>query len=119
MSQATVSTTQQDAQAILPIMREYRDKLESWLRPLLMSDDHALSVHETGKVVLHPSTAWGGYLLDQIKTTVPLIEKMASVASGLLEHAELDFLTERELKLRLTELEVLFRHSQRVVSYKK
>jgi hypothetical protein len=100
----TLPSAQQDAVILLPLMREYRDTLEKYCERIML---------------VNGTSNWDHYLQDKLSIIMPLVEKIASNASGLLEHTELDFLTERELKLRLTELEVLFKHYHEVIAPKK
>jgi hypothetical protein len=118
MSQAAevIKSAQEDAEQLLPLMREYRDTLEKYLEPLLRQEPTRTGFASWGNSL--NDSPWGAYLKDKLATIMPLVEKVASNASGLLEHTELDFLTERELKLRLTEFEVIFRHYDKVIAQK-
>jgi hypothetical protein len=110
MSQTVQLTGAEHAERLLPLLKEYADKLQ-----------HLFERASEIEVQM-----WSGYLgalapeatrtICMIDAVVPHVTGVCRTASGLLEHAELESSLWTELKLRLDETEEHVRFSKVVVA---
>lgn len=93
---------EEQARVVSGLLKEYVDKLAALNADLLdvISDPY--------------STARASWLLDQGDLLRKPLAQIISRGSGLLEHANLDTITEDELSLRMQEIEIHLHHAFRL-----
>jgi hypothetical protein len=110
MTTATVETNErrisveEQARIVSNLLKEYAGKLAALNADLLGAVSN-LSQTATPALAL---------LLDQGELLRPPLSQIISRGSGLLEHANLDSLTEDELVLRMREIEIHLHHTLRL-----
>lgn len=109
MTPATVETNErrisveEQARIVCGLLKEYTDKLAALNADLLdaIGDPY--------------STARASWLLDQGDLLRKPLAQIISRGSGLLEHANLDTITEDELGLRMQEIDIHLHHALRLI----
>lgn len=94
-----------EAQAVLPLLREYAGKLAA------LGADLSKTIEAGDMRYVVSRAAW---LLDQSELTRRPLTAVLSRASGLREHSVLDPVVRDELDLRMTETEVHLHHATRL-----
>lgn len=106
-------TVETQLTTVLPLLREYGDKLRRLLDAAANSPQILGTPGPTPKHIPRIE-----YLIRQFRVLKLGCEKIAMSASALLEHADLDSLTFTELKLRLDEIELALIQGKKIFEEK-
>lgn len=113
-NEAITPTAQQDAEALLPLLKEYSEKLNRCVDKLL----------NLVRPPMNPAWEWINksvraeyqYLTDTVALMEKPVLRLTRLSSQLLEHTELDMLVAVELKLRLDETETALLTAQKLLA---
>lgn len=111
MTTATTETNEapvnieEHARLVCGLLKEYTSKLASLNGELLAAQ---IELHK------YPQPERMAWLLDQVDLVRQPLARVISRGSGLLEHSNLDSVTEDELAVRMREMDVHFHHAVRL-----
>ena len=105
MSQATTDlSTVEFAEGVIPLLKEYTQKLHSLTQSARGTLDQALD-EAASKAQLRITRQGLADLVRYFNSLFPVLKQLAQAVSQRLEHTEMDDLTRLELRVRLAEFE--------------
>jgi hypothetical protein len=103
--QATGLPPHEAARWLCPLLREYAGKLDDLLQRSVKAADQIIVGYYDRNDRMKAWTREAGLVVCLLETLDRRVSKLTGQASGLVEHAALDYETKTELALRLDEIE--------------
>jgi len=108
MSEAVIGSAQETAERLAPLLKEYAEKLRALNERAMEAQD----LGERGRARAGSLTMRG--VAHEYTLLSSAVLELSRMASQLVEHADLDRVTQIELKLRVAELDGIFAEAQRL-----